>query len=228
MDTKTSQPFCPNCDAPLNAPESVIAPPLVGFFGNVEEQCDRHCTNCGQSLSWLPTGLSEGSWVVSAPVAAVDEEGSEADRVPSGEERVAEVDAQLPEVEDPPDRVPTAALLPLGPRSAVVVSTVPGEGVDGPRAAAGLNDRVLSLAELAASTPWSEAVLSGLAKAPGSPFHLKAGIWVTRESAFHRWIESDEAEESLRRPFQAPTRNGAPKRRRQNGAGHPAHPALAG
>jgi hypothetical protein len=58
-----------------------------------------------------------------------------------------------------------------------------------------MNDRILSLAEVAASTPWSEDALSKLARSPGSPFREKGGMLVARESAIHGWLDSDEPSE---------------------------------
>jgi hypothetical protein len=55
-----------------------------------------------------------------------------------------------------------------------------------------MSDRILSLAEVAASTPWSEEALSQLAAAPGSPFRAKGGLLVARESEIHGWLDSEE------------------------------------
>jgi hypothetical protein len=60
-----------------------------------------------------------------------------------------------------------------------------------------MSDPILSIAEVAASTPWSEEALAELARAPGSPFREKAGKLVARESAIHGWIDSEEGAETV-------------------------------
>jgi hypothetical protein len=63
-----------------------------------------------------------------------------------------------------------------------------------------MREKFVSVADVAASTPWPEAVLSDLAQTPGSPFRKKAGVLVAPESAVRRWLEADDSESARTAP----------------------------
>lgn len=241
MDTTKAQPFCPDCKAPLNSPEPVLAPVSNFFaFGHIQAECDRNCPNCNSLVRWSSTGPSEGAWVA-VPVAP-DRDQPAPDRDQNGHLRSVSEDAAATGAEASPS---TAELVPLGPRSAVVVmpprpkpkkqvksrvkksssagergrprpSETPAPTADDLAAQFGMRERVISIAEVARSSPWTEAALLELAETAGSPFRKKAGIWVTRESAFLQWIDSDP--DTPERPFKAPSRRRAQAGRRGGSA----------
>jgi len=53
-----------------------------------------------------------------------------------------------------------------------------------------MNDRILSLEEVVAQTPWSKSTLYRLAAGPDSPFWKRGGRWVTTESDLLAWVRS--------------------------------------
>jgi hypothetical protein len=161
MSTRERSPFCPKCAIPLNQPEPVSAPAILGGFGFSSGQTSRDCPECGQHLLWSATAVGIGAWVPG--------------RKPKPARRV------------PPKRL---GKLKVAPKAAPTEST--------PEVATArhlMSDRILSLAEVAASTPWSEEALSKLAEGPGSPFRAKGGLLVARESEIHGWLDSDEPSE---------------------------------
>lgn len=159
MSTRERSPFCPDCAIPLNQPEPVAAPRLLGGFGFSSEQISRKCPECGARLVWLPTEVGSGSWIAgSAPKPLRSSPAKKGTRV----------------------------------RSLKLAEKAAGPAEPSKRQ---MSDPILSVAEVAASTPWSEAALEELARAPGSPFREKAGILVARESEIHAWIDSDDGAE---------------------------------
>ncbi|HWB70032.1 MAG TPA: hypothetical protein VG518_08640, partial [Solirubrobacterales bacterium] len=67
-----------------------------------------------------------------------------------------------------------------------------------------MGDPILSISEVAASTPWSEETLAELARAPGGPFREKAGMLVARESRIHAWLEAEEGADGAAPPAPRP------------------------
>lgn len=65
-----------------------------------------------------------------------------------------------------------------------------------------MGDPILSIAQVAARTPWSESTLYRIAPEPGSPFLKQAGRWVTTESKLLAWVEAGEKPQ--RRPAESP------------------------
>jgi predicted DNA-binding transcriptional regulator AlpA len=53
-----------------------------------------------------------------------------------------------------------------------------------------MTDRILSLEEVVAQTPWSKSTLYRVAAEPDSPFWKRGGRWVTTESDLLAWVRS--------------------------------------
>jgi len=53
-----------------------------------------------------------------------------------------------------------------------------------------LEEAILSIEEVAESTPWSKSTLYRIAPQPDSPFHKLGGRWVTTQAALVAWVES--------------------------------------
>lgn len=65
-----------------------------------------------------------------------------------------------------------------------------------------MEDAILSIAQAASVTPWSESTLYRIAPEPSSPFRKVAGRWVTTESKLLAWVEAGEKPQ--RRPAESP------------------------
>lgn len=53
-----------------------------------------------------------------------------------------------------------------------------------------MSERILSIKQAAAETPWSESTLYRIAPEPDSPFHKRGGRWVTTESDLLEWVRT--------------------------------------
>lgn len=154
MSTRERSPFCPDCAIPLNQPEPVAAPALLGGFGFSNDHLGRECPECGAQLVWSPTGVGAGAWV--------------AGKAPK-----------------PLRSVPAKKVAPVEPLKLARKTAAASSRRE-------MGDPILSLSEVASSTPWSEETLAQLAQAPGSPFREKAGMLVARESKIHDWLDSED------------------------------------
>jgi predicted DNA-binding transcriptional regulator AlpA len=53
-----------------------------------------------------------------------------------------------------------------------------------------MEERIMSIEEVAAETPWSKTTLYRVASSDDSPFHKAGGRWVTTESDLLAWVRS--------------------------------------